>query len=148
MGRYVKITGYPGPGRYAARHELSNEVFYATVDKKFRNKFDPLDRDTPPKWCPFLMDKDEDERYMCSIFESAPSFCRDYKCCTCRIFSSDGSPVASVKGRSTIVTGDAELENLWDSAVNSVLNLNLNQQKQKIAEIIEGYGYNVRYFDK
>lgn len=147
MGRYVKITGTMGAGRYAARHELSNEFFYATVDRNLRGKFDPLNRDTPEEWCPFLADKDEEGNYYCSVFDSAPSFCKNYKCCTCRIFGSDGSPAGTVRGRSTIVTDDKELEKLWDSAVNSVLDLDLKEQKHKIADILKDSGYEVRYFE-
>lgn len=147
MGRYVKITGVMGGGRYAARHELSNEFFYATIDKKFRDKFDPLHRNTPPEWCPFLMDRDDEGNNLCSIYDSAPSFCRNLKCCTCRIFDSEGNLVGTVKGRSTIVTGDEILDKLWDAAVNSALDLGINEQKLKITGILKGSGYDVRYYD-
>ncbi|ADN36578.1 conserved hypothetical protein [Methanolacinia petrolearia DSM 11571] len=147
MGRYVKVTGVMGPGRYAVRHDLSNELFYATVDRNFRGRIDPLNRDTPAEWCPFLMDKDENGNYYCSIHDSIPSFCKKYKCCTCRISGSNGNPAGMVKGRSTIVTDDKELEQLWNSAVNSVLDLELNEQKKKIVEIMKDSGYDVRYFE-
>ena len=147
MGRYVKITGIMGEGRYAARHDLSKESFFATLDRNFRGKSNPLNRNTPPEWCPFLAKADDEGNYLCSIHDTAPSFCKNFKCCTCRIFKSDGNPVGMVKGRSTLVTDDSELEKLWDGAVNAALNLDLEEQKVKIAEILKDSGYKVDYYD-
>jgi len=147
MGRYVKITGIMGEGRYAARHEISKEVFYATVDKKFRGKFNPLNRNTPPEWCPFLMDKDDDGNYLCSIYDSAPSFCKNFKCCSCRIFKSDGTPTGMVKGKSTLVTDDPELEKLWNEVLESVTDMDLEEEREKIVGILKESGYKADYYD-
>ncbi len=147
MGRYIKIKNTMGGGRYAAHHELSDEFFYPVIDRRFRNEFDPLNRDTPEEWCPFLMDINDEGNHLCSVYQSAPPFCRDLKCCTCRIFDREGEPAGIVRGRCTIVTEDKDLEKLWEFAVDSALNLGLDEQKQKIAEILGASYYNVAYYD-
>lgn len=145
MGRYVKITGIMGEGKYAAVHGLSNEIFYATVDRKFRNNFNPMNRSTPSGWCPFLMDSDEDGNYMCSVYDTAPPFCKDFKCCTCRIYDKNGNPSGTVKGRTTLTTDDPVLEKIWNDAVNAVVDMEAEGQRLKIAEILKESGYDARF---
>lgn len=146
MGRYVRVTGVMGPGRYAVSHDIPKEISYVTVDKEYRGAVDPLNRDTPSEWCPFLMDADEEGRYICSIHGSAPSFCKNFKCCTCRIYDSSGDTTGTVKGRFTLATDDEKLKETWDKAVESSLDLDSGEQKKKIAEILEGCGYHAEFY--
>ena len=147
MGRYVKITGIIGGGKYAVKHEISGEIVYATIEKEFRGKFDPLNRDTPLEWCPFLMDKNDEGNYLCSIYSTAPKFCKNFRCCTCQIFDSEENPVGMVKGRATIVTEDNNLKALWEKAVADTVDLDAPDQKKRITGILKEEGYRVEYYE-
>ncbi|MDD3977368.1 hypothetical protein L1994_03300 [Methanomicrobium antiquum] len=117
MGRYVKITGHMGPDRFVAVHELANEVFYPVVMRKYRDDFSVDERETPKEWCPFLMDKDESGNYLCAVHDTAPSFCKKFKCCIFKIFDRNKNYAGEVKGKSTLISKDENLKNIWNEDI-------------------------------
>ncbi|WOF15781.1 hypothetical protein F1737_03265 [Methanoplanus sp. FWC-SCC4] len=147
MGRYVKITGQMGSGKYAARHEISKETFYATVDRKHRNSFDPFDRSTPVEWCPFLIDADEEGNYYCAVHDSIPGFCRNFKCCSYRIFDRDKNSVGRVKGSFNLISDDNDLKSIWESEIKSLSCNDEEEQKEQMISVLSKKGYFVEEYD-
>jgi len=148
MARYVKVISSTGNGQIAGKHELGKETFYAMVEKPYRNLFDPDndDRDTPEGWCPFL-NKIDDEKYVCIIYNTRPQFCRNYKCCRMRIFDHKGSEIGMVKGKTTLSTDDSSLNELWGEKIAPIQFTDDKGWMSEVIHILEEKGYSVEVYD-
>jgi len=147
MGRYVKITGMMGPLRYAAVHELSKETFYPVVMRQYRDIFLPSESKKHPEWCPFLIEGGSQSEYFCAVHDTAPLFCRRFRCCIFRIFNSDKSPAGEVKGKTTLVSSDSGLKKIWDDEVMSYPADNLSIWKRNMISVLQSKGYSVCEYD-
>lgn len=141
MGKYVKISGQIGQGRYAAHHGLSNETFYPSIMREYRDTFSPYDRKTPKEWCPFLLDADESGKYICVIHDSLPSFCRNFKCYLFKIYNSDNIYVGEVKGKTTLISNDEILNKMWNDEISNISTENMSLWRKSMISALEKKGY-------
>jgi len=146
MGKYVKIKGSMGP-KYICVHELTNETVYATVEKPYRNAFDPDERDTPEEWCPFLAEGEEEGTYVCVIHATRPKFCRDFVCASMRIYTQDGVEAGKVSGKGSLVSSDARLNALWKEHINPISAGTDQEWKAKAIEVLESEGYRLEVYE-
>ncbi len=147
MGRYVNIVGSTGPPRVICVHELGKETVYATVEKPYRNTFDPDERDTPKEWCPFLQKGEHEGTFVCIIHATRPKFCRDFVCATMRIYTQDGVESGRVKGHFNLVSSDDRLNALWNERIKPLIARNDVDWKAQAAEIIESEGYRLEVYE-
>jgi Fe-S-cluster containining protein len=147
MGKYVKIKGSMGPNKYICVHELTNETVYATVEKPYRDTFDPDERDTPEEWCPFLAEGEEEETYVCVIHGTRPRFCRDFVCASMRIYTQDGVEAGKVSGKGSLVSSDDHLNALWKEQINPISAGIDEEWKTKAIEVLESEGYRIEVYE-
>jgi hypothetical protein len=147
MGKYVKIKGSMGPNKYICVHELSNETVYATVEKPYRDDFDPDERDTPEEWCPFLSEGEGEETFVCVIHGTRPKFCRDFVCASMRIYTQDGVEAGKVSVKGSLVSKDDHLNTLWKDQINPIITGNDEAWKAKAVEVLEPEGYRIEVYD-
>lgn len=146
MGKYVRVVGQMGPNRVAVRHELSNETCYATIEKQFRDDFNLAQAMRVSEgWCPFLRET-EDGEYPCIIHETRPRFCRNFTCCRMRVYSSDGVPVARVKGKSSMLTDDDDFAEWWKKSIAS-LPCEGREWEEETSRILASEGFRAVWYD-
>lgn len=146
MGRYVKIKGSMGP-KYICVHELSKETVYATVEKPYRDTFDPDERDTPPEWCPFLQKGEREGTWVCIIHATRPRFCRDFVCAVMRIYTREGAEAGRVSEKFSLISADERLNALWKERIDPLIAGNDPEWKAQAAEIIASEGYRLEVYD-
>ncbi|MBP2132844.1 Fe-S-cluster containining protein [Methanomicrobium sp. W14] len=147
MGRYVKVTGQIGQGRYAAVHQISGEVFYPVIDKRYRDEFHVPNREKDG-WCPFLFHDPESGHYLCAVYDTAPKFCKDFKCCICRIYNNlSGDFAGSVKGKTSLESSDEHLKKIWENEVTGINPDNTSEWRKNLELILNKNGYRVEFYD-
>lgn len=146
MGKYVKIKGSMGANRYVCVHELSNETVYATVEKAYRDDFDPDERDTPEEWCPFLQKGEEEGTFVCVIHGTRPAFCNDFVCASMRIYTQDGDEAGKVSEKGSLVSRDDRLNALWKERI-APFATGGDEWKEKAVGTLEAEGYRIEVYD-
>lgn len=146
MGKYVKIKGSMGANRYVCVHELSNETVYATVEKAYRDDFDPDERDTPEEWCPFLQKGEEEGTFVCVIHGTRPAFCNDFVCASMRIYTQDGAEAGKVSEKGSLVSRDDRLNALWKERI-APFATGGDEWKEKAVGTLEAEGYRIEVYD-
>ena len=147
MGKYVKIAGVMG-NQVIARHEIGKETFHATIERAYRDDFDPDDESPDhPEWCPFLRQIEGEEQYVCIIHATRPQFCRDFVCCRMRIYSTDGRVLGRVRGTTLLSTTDTGLQELWDREMSRLSTENDAEWMEQVRERLETDGYVVEIYD-
>jgi len=147
MGRHVRITGMIGQNRYAVQHAISGEICYSTVAPRFRSE---IQKGEDEGWCPFLCEMDEDgcRKYYCAIYDSAPKFCRDFKCCTARIKDMNGAEKGRIQGRRTLLTDDESLREMWDSH-NEINDISDDEKwVEMLDKLLKSHGYFLERYDQ
>jgi Fe-S-cluster containining protein len=148
MGRYVKIERIMGQSQLLCRHDLSGEMRYVTIEKPYREHFDPeKERIGAKEWCPFLFPAKTEGKYVCIIHQTRPQFCRDFKCCAMRIFDKNGIERGEVKGKKTLSTDDGELDTFWKSDIVPIPYHNDAQWRREAIAALEKAGYRVELYE-
>ena len=143
MGKYVKVIGQMGANQVVVKHEISGETCYATIPRTYRDDFDFAEaRSVTEGWCPFLCE--EDGKYPCIIYDSAPKFCRDFKCCRMMVFDAEKTPVARVKGKDSVLTDDDTFSEWWKSTIAVLPDENW---EDVASSLLEARGYRAVWYD-
>jgi Fe-S-cluster containining protein len=129
LGRHIRIERSISSAHHYCRVAVTGELVPVSVLSKFRDLFSSGERD--PSWCPFLR-KDDAGLFTCTIHETRPRLCREFRCRTMLIYDRDGREAGYVKGRKSLVTDDPELESAWqkvpaggdDAAIKETLGKN------------------------
>ena len=148
MGRYVTIERVMGQNPLVCRHELSGEVRYVTIEKPFRDVFDPeMERIGAEEWCPFLYPTENEGDYACIIYRTRPQFCRDFKCYAMRIFGENGEEKGIVKGKKTLATDDSELDEFWKKEIALIPYHDDTQWRRESIAALKQAGYIVELYE-
>jgi len=141
MGKHVSIERQISGIQYVCRHNLADVVFYATIDRKFRDSF-PENCATRenPEACPFLLTFD-DGTQPCAIYQTRPDFCRKFICCTMRIFDQSGKEIGEVKGKASLSTDDPRLKEVWESVTSGISTPDDAAWRKAVAEALEKEDY-------
>ncbi|HNQ26247.1 MAG TPA: YkgJ family cysteine cluster protein [Methanoregulaceae archaeon] len=110
FGRHIRIERSLSPVQYYCRVAVNGELLPVSIQPELRELFSSGDQD--PAWCPFLR-KDAAGLFTCTIYQTRPRICRDFKCRTMIIYDQSGREAGYVKGRRTLVSGDGCLETVW-----------------------------------
>jgi hypothetical protein len=143
MGRYVTIQRKLDATRYVCTHDLSKEMFHATIERRYRKDFGRVGQERDPGWCPFLMSGDEEGRFACSVHATRPRFCREFRCYSMKILDGTGTEIGRVKGRRTLATGDPELQTVWMESIASLSGDDDRRWRREVRNILERAGYGV-----
>jgi len=141
MGRYISIERQMSGVRYVCRHGIGNEIFFATIEKKFRDRFaETCATRENPEACPFLL-KDDDGSQLCAIYQTRPDFCQRFICCTMRIFDQSGREIGKIKGKVSISTNDPRLKEVWECVTPETAADDDAAWRRAAAEALEKEGY-------
>jgi Fe-S-cluster containining protein len=148
MGKYVKIVGSTGPNKVICQHELGKETCYATIEKPYRDDFDhEEDMETLTQWCPFLKRTNDEERYVCIIYQTRPRFCREFKCARMRIYDRENNEIGILKGRRTLSSDNKNLKELWEQKVSPLFMDDDTKWKETVKKILQDEEYLVEIYD-
>lgn len=110
LGRHIRIERSISSAHHYCRVAVTGELLPVAVQPQHREIFSSGERD--PSWCPFLR-KDDAGLFTCTIHETRPRLCREFRCRTMLIYDRAGREAGYVKGRRSLVTNDPELESAW-----------------------------------
>jgi Fe-S-cluster containining protein len=88
---------------------VTGELLPVAVHPQHRELFSSEERD--PSWCPFL--RKEQGLFICTIHDTRPRLCREFRCRTMLIYNPEGREAGYVKGRRSLITEDPVLESAW-----------------------------------
>jgi Fe-S-cluster containining protein len=148
LGRHIRVVRSTPPRSFVIRVQVTGETLPVQVVPSLSPLFSRKDPPAwEPGWCPFLR-KEGENLYTCTIHPFRPRICREFRCMTMRILDSSGREVGRVKGRSSLVSGDAGLAQLWNDAVAPLACLPQGEFYRRCREILESRGYRVEIFDE
>jgi Fe-S-cluster containining protein len=110
LGRHIRIERSLSPIQHYCRMGISGDIVPVTITPEHRELYCTGERD--PGWCPFLR-KTMPGIFTCTIYDSRPGICREFRCRSMIILDRDGREAGHVTGRSSLSTSDACLEELW-----------------------------------
>jgi Fe-S-cluster containining protein len=120
FGQHITVERQLSPRDYYCRCRISGELFPAHIRNEYRDAFaDTGDRESHPSWCPFLRSTGGGS-YACTIHDTAPRFCREFRCVTMVIFDREGNETGRVKGRRSLESRDPVLTAVWNERVAGV----------------------------
>jgi len=137
LGRHIRIEGSLSPVQYYCRVAVNGELLPVSVQPELRELFSSGDQD--PAWCPFLR-KDAAGLFTCTVYQTRPRICRDFKCRTMIIYDQSGREAGYVKGRRTLVSGDGCLETVWHEIPSGADDISLKG-------ILRKHGYRAESLD-
>jgi|WetSurMetagenome_2_1015567.scaffolds.fasta_scaffold27030_3 uncharacterized protein len=117
FGQHIAIERQLSSRDFYCRCRITGELFLAHIrsgdQEAFANKADP---ESHPSWCPFLR-RTVEGLYGCTIHDTAPRFCRDFRCVTMLIYGPAGNEAGRVKGRRSLDSQDPVLVTLWNERI-------------------------------
>jgi len=110
LGRHIRIERSISSVQHYCRVTVTGELLPVAVHPHHRDLFSFGEKD--PSWCPFLRKEDEG-LFTCTIHETRPRLCREFRCRTLLIYDREGREAGYVKGRRSLSTEDPVLESAW-----------------------------------
>ena len=148
LGRHIQVVRSTPPRSFVIRVLVTRETLPVQVVPSLSSLFSRKDPPAwEPGWCPFLR-KEGENLYTCTIHPFRPRICREFRCMTMRILDSSGREAGRVKGRSSLVSEDNGLAQIWNDAVAPLACLPPGEFSRRCREILESHGYGVEIFDE
>jgi len=147
LGTVIKIERKAGPRDYYCRDAISGNLSLVHIEPPYFPNFEENlsgVRETG-KRCPFLVLMPEG--YTCAVYQTRPLICREFRCCTMRVFSSGGNPEGTVKGRRSLTTGNPDLRKIWDTLVVPLHEEHDGRWNMLVKTILEKAGFIVELYE-
>lgn len=142
LGQYIKIERKLTDRDYYCRLGINNEIFLAHVQADYFDDFsDQSEHEANPDHCVFLRKDRNGKGFVCTIYPTRPSLCRDFKCYRMLILAHKRTEIGRLMGRNEIRTSDEVLNKLWQ---DRVLNLPHNDDTawlHAVQRILSDAGY-------
>jgi Fe-S-cluster containining protein len=130
LGRHIRIERSISSAQHYCRIAITGELLPVTVSPQHRDLFFSGERDS--SWCPFL--RKGGDLYTCTIHETLPRLCREFRCRTMQIYDLDGQVAGYVKGRRSLISEDPNLASLWSE-------IPADSGDDEMKEILKRQGY-------
>jgi Fe-S-cluster containining protein len=146
FGPYLRIERELDEGHYYCHCSLSNEHFFARVDRELERDFvarKPASEGAYP--CPFLCQEDTGA-YRCAIYPSRPGFCREYRCSNIDILDLHGKRLGRVGGKRSLVSKDPELMAVWQKEIQPLQEQGASWN-EKVKRTLQNRGYRVVVYE-
>ena len=101
-----------------------------------------------PAWCRFLRRSPEGHGFVCTIHDSNASICREFRCCTMRIFDPAGRQVGKVGGNRSLISEDEDLRQVFLHRVAGLGSSSSKEWLEKAGKILTSAGYRVVIYDE
>jgi Fe-S-cluster containining protein len=143
FGQHMTVERRLSSRDYYCTCLITRESFYAHVQSEYSDAFtNRPDPDIHPSWCPFLR-REDTGHYICTIHDTAPRFCRDYRCFTMLITDVAGKEVGRVKGRRSLETADPRLMALWETGIPKRDELDDRALFLQMGAVLKAAGYHI-----
>jgi Fe-S-cluster containining protein len=141
LGRHIVIERRLSSSDFYCRNRITGELFRAHVGNDCRDTF-AIDtaQEVRAGWCPFLRRADPG-RYLCTIYDTAPRFCREFRCVTMVIRDTNGTEVGKVKGRRSLDSTDPVLTAIWQERIEGSHITNERQFLHSVNLALREHGY-------
>jgi hypothetical protein len=117
FGQHITVERQLSSRDYYCRCRITGELFRAHIRNEDQEAFAcTADRESHPGWCSFLR-YTGDGQYVCTIHDTAPRFCRDFRCVTMIIYDPAGNEAGRVKGRRSLDSQDPALGTIWNERI-------------------------------
>lgn len=110
LGRHIRIERSLSPVQHYVRNAVTGDLILVAIHPDQRARYSGGEYD--PAWCPFLR-KDPEGVFICTIYETRPQICQDFRCRTMVIYDGEGREVGHFSGKTSLSTADPALAVLW-----------------------------------
>jgi Fe-S-cluster containining protein len=115
LGRHITIERSLSPVQHYCRIGITGDILPVTIGPAHRELYVSGQQD--PGWCPFLR-KTPSNTFSCTIYDTRPAICREFRCRTMIIRDQDGKEAGHAAGKS-LSTSDTRLVELWEELKGS-----------------------------
>lgn len=145
LGPVHIITDPPGGFSFIVTNNNTGEKTEVTVDPDKRDLFqDRKIFDTVPDACPFFRYSDGNSEAFCTVHQTRPAICREYRCWRLLILDHRGNRVGRIPYIRSLVTDDPQLRNLWDRCIEHLDEQDDCVWEDRMIRILVRAGYAVR----
>lgn len=148
LGRHIRVIKTTSPRSFLISVSVTRETLPVQLVPSLVSLYSQKE---PPAWetgwCPFLR-REAGGLFSCTIYPFRPRICRGFRCMTMRILDRSGHEAGRVKGRSSLVSDDPRLVELWDDAVAPLAGLPQKEFVSRCREILASHGFEVDMFDE
>lgn len=119
FGEFIRIERQLTERDYYCRYSITNELFLVHVQPEWAEDISESfcgnghEKDSTEKKCAFLRKNPGGNGYVCTIYPTRPSVCREFRCYRMLIYNRDGQLAGKVIGQNEIRTADEPLAALW-----------------------------------
>jgi hypothetical protein len=110
LGRHIRIERSLSSVQHYVRDSVTGDLILVAIHPDQRALY--AEGECDPTWCPFLR-KDADGIFNCTIYETRPKICQDFRCRTMVIYDREGREVGHISGKTSLSTADPALAVLW-----------------------------------
>ena len=147
LGRHISIERKLSSTSHYCRVAVTREVIPVTIHPEYRDIFsNPPPGSTDESWCPYLR-RIADDEYICTIYPSRPSICRNFTCYSMTIRDKGGVEVGRVSAGRSLKTNNTELAAKWERDIVPIPASDGMSWQRKVFEILETEGYTVEIID-
>ncbi len=123
---------------------MTGERFFGRLTGSGKEVFDDTSIFSAfPDACPFLRAGDTENTYICTIYDTMPSHCKNFACYVILIKNSQGLVVGKVRNNRFLSTDDADLRRLYNTDILSIQSKNEAIWQKEAKKILVGAGYKV-----
>jgi Fe-S-cluster containining protein len=116
LGRHIRIERSQSAVQHYIRNAVSGDRVPVTVHPDHRLLY--IGEEGDAAWCPFLR-KDQAGPFVCTIYETRPQICRDFRCRTMVIYDREGNEAGHISGTTSLSTVDPVLGALWNDLLRT-----------------------------
>jgi Fe-S-cluster containining protein len=139
LGRHLTKERSISAIQHYCRIGITGEIVPVTISPEYREIYAEGERGE--LWCPFLR-KNPDETFTCTIYETRPRICREFRCETMVILHREGRKAGAVSGKKTLSTDDPELKRLWIE-LTETRTIDEPAEFQRIRHELARHGYRI-----
>ncbi|MDO5843790.1 MAG: hypothetical protein Q4Q53_01415 [Methanocorpusculum sp.] len=137
IGEIVRMDSQISQYEFVVKNEVVSEQRNAVITPEYRELFDS-DKSIQEEHraaC-FFVRKRADGKFVCTIHPYRLFICKDYGCCTARIYK-DGKEVGRIKNKFSLVTKDDVLREIWLENVQKTD----NSTQKHVDDVLKSHGY-------
>jgi len=127
FGSFITIERQLNDRDYYCQYSLTRDQFPVHVAREFEDEVSVRYTSLPgtgapagKKSCPFLCHKPGGAGFVCSVYESRPLVCRQFRCYRMLVYDKNNRLSGKVIGAGEISTSDEELTRLWKEQIAAI----------------------------
>lgn len=147
LGRHISIERKLSPTSHYCRVAVTRQVFPVTIQPEHREIFlDPPAGSAHESWCPYLR-RDPDGTFICTIYHSRPSICKNFVCYSMIIRDESGEEAGRIRAGKDMKSKNSELIATWEKDIVPLSFPDRASWQRRAKEILKEEGYTVEMVD-